>query len=137
MIAGFLRRGPRYALVGLFCAVLSNVIMIAVDHIGGSSLVAVTVSVVVLIPTGFMLQAVVTFEKPLNWRSFGRYAALMVWNWPLFSLCVWIMHDVLFVPMLWAAPMTTILSFIWNYAVSAWAIAWPHAHSRLKEISRG
>jgi putative flippase GtrA len=125
MIAGLFRRGPRYALVGLFCAVLSNVIMIAVDGISGHSLIAVTASVAVLIPTGFILQALVTFEQPPSWRAFGRYAALMVWNWPLFSLCVWLIHDELSVPMVWAAPVTTILSFLWNYAASAWAIAWP------------
>jgi putative flippase GtrA len=135
MIESAIRRGPRYLAVGLFCAVLSNAIMIAVAKAGGHSLMAVTASVVVLIPTGFALQALVTFRQPFNWPAFVRYAGVMVWNWPLFCACIWLLHDLCGVPMPWAAPITTVLSFLWNYRGSAWAILWRPAESLGKKRS--
>ncbi|MEJ7933707.1 GtrA family protein [Sphingobium sp. AN558] len=118
-----LRRSPRYVLVSLFCMGLSNAILIAADRLGFSSAAVVILSAVVLIPVGFLFQARVTFAIRPNLEAFSRYAAALALNVPLSWLVLFLTHDLAGLDMVLAAPLATVLLFLWTYFVSSWALA--------------
>lgn len=122
-MTGILQRGPRYFAVSAFCLGLSNVILIGADRLGLSSGAGVLLSAALLIPVGFLLQARLTFAVPLNWHAFFRYAAALMLNVPLSWLLLYGLHDVGGLDMLWAAPVSTGLLFLWTYMTSRWALA--------------
>ncbi|MDI1294865.1 MAG: GtrA family protein [bacterium] len=120
---GLLRRGPRYIAISLFCMALSNTILIGMDRAGFSYSAGVLISAAILIPVGFLLQARVTFAVPLRWDAFFRYAGALSLNVPLSWLALFLIHDLGGLDMLWAAPISTILLFLWTYLTSSWALA--------------
>ncbi len=113
---------PRYALVAITCAALHNVIMIALDGFGihyGFSLLA---STCFLVPVGFWLHCAFTFTVDRSWRAFCRYAVVMALNLPLSFVFVWLSFDIMQLPMIVAAPLSTVLLFAWNFLASRWAV---------------
>jgi putative flippase GtrA len=118
-----LRRLPSYSLVSLFCVLLHNAIVIALDAIGANVLVCQIASAAVLLPVGFLLQSHVTFGSERSWRNFLRYSAALITNFPLALALLWLARDWFELPMWLAAPAQTAVLFVWNYATSTWALA--------------
>lgn len=117
------RRSPRYTLIAVFCALLHNGIMIGFDRIGFHYVVCQTISEIVLLPTGYLLQGNLTFDSGRSWYGFMRYSAALVTNYPVAIILLWLLCDVLLIDMVWASPISMVFLFAWNYMTSAWAFS--------------
>jgi putative flippase GtrA len=107
--------------VGGLCALLSNVLTIGfVDH-GFGVLVATALAFAPVLIVGYALHAVFTFRSKSSRVSFVRYALAMAVNFPLWSACIYLLATAFAVPVSVAAPSTTVLMILWNYAASRWA----------------
>lgn len=121
---------PRYAIVGLACAILHNAIMIGLDrwhvHYAASALV----SFVVVVLAGYALHVSFTFRERPSFASLWRYIAGMAANYPLNVALLFLMCDIAGLPMAIAAPAATVLLFGWNFLLSRWAIVRPGPHGK-------
>lgn len=113
---------PRYLLVGATCAALYNVILIAGDFLGLHYAVCTLISYLVVVLWGYGLHARFTFGRELSVSSLFRYALGMAGNLPgsLALMCVFC--SLAGFPVAIGAPATTVILFLWNFAVAHWAI---------------
>lgn len=118
-----LARIPRYTLVAIFCALLHNAILIAMDAAGFGIVACQAASAAVLLPVGFLLQSRVTFVSERDWRGFARYSAALITNFPVALVALWLSRDLAGVPMWVAAPFSSLVLYCWNFATSTWALA--------------
>jgi putative flippase GtrA len=114
-------RSWRYVLVAGLCALLYNGMMIGLDRLGVQYAISQAATALLLLPTGYLLQGRFTFGASRNWYHFIRYSAALLTNYPVAVATLWVLCDGLRLDMLWAAPMSTFVLFIWNYLTSAWA----------------
>ena len=117
------RTSARFLSVGLICAVAHNAIVIAASLAHIHYAVACLISYVVVVALGFALHARFTFEVPPTFAAFSRYAISMAANYPITLALLFLMSDVARWPVAIAAPVATVLLFVWNFASSRWAIA--------------
>lgn len=116
---------PRYLVVGLICALLHNAIMIGGDFAGLHYVASSLVSFAVVVVVGFALHCHFTFQQDPSVKSFVRYAAGMAANFPLSIALMFIFCDLAKLSVPVAAPLATVLLFVWNFAASRWAILGP------------
>jgi len=114
-------RFSRFALVGVLCAFLSNVSVIALAHVGFGSLVASMLAFPPVLLGGYALHSMFTFGAPPARTSFVRYALAMLANFPVWAAALYVFGDLLNVPITVVAPATTLLIFLWNYVAARWA----------------
>jgi putative flippase GtrA len=114
---------PRYLLVGTTCAVLHNVVMIGGDFLRLHYVACSLASYVIVVLWGYGLHATFTFGQHMSWRSLIRYAAGMATNLPGSIALMFVFCDIAGFPVVAAAPMTTAILLLWNFATSYWAIA--------------
>lgn len=115
----------RFAIVGLVCAVLHNVIMIGLDRFGVHYVVASLLSFVACVAVGYALHTQYTFSVEPGLASLWRYTLAMAANLPLSVALLFVMVDVLAWPVPIAAPVATVALFAWNYIASRWALLRP------------
>lgn len=111
-----------YGIVSVFCFLLNNALLIGLDALHQPLIVSLLVSASILIVVGFLLQAKFTFESPLSWSAFGRYTMMMLPNVPLAYGLLWLLNELLLLPMYYAAPIATTLLVVWNFVGSFWAL---------------
>jgi putative flippase GtrA len=121
-VSAHLRRAPGYTAVSIFCALLHNGIMIGLDHLGVYYPLCLTASAAVLLPTGYVLQSRFTFDHAMSRRGFTRYSLALITNYPVSLVTLWVVFDRAHLPMLYAAPLSSAVLFVWNYATSHWAL---------------
>jgi putative flippase GtrA len=115
-------RPARYVVVGGICAVAQNAVMIAGDALGGHFAAVMLLSFVLVTPFAYWLHTAFTFDETRELRSFVRFAAGVATGVPLALLVTGVLCSGLQVPMVVAAPITTIVLFFWNYCSAHWAI---------------
>jgi putative flippase GtrA len=113
---------PRYLLVGITCAVLNNVIVIAGDFFGLHYSVSTLIAFVIVLLGGYGLHSAFTFGRELSARSLFRYALGMAANLPIWMALMFLFCDILGAAVAVAAVATTAIIFFWNFATSRWAI---------------
>ncbi len=113
---------PRYVLVGAFCAGLYNAIMIAGDWARLHYVVSTIVAFVLIVVVGYVLHCKFTFSEPLSLRGFGRYTVAMLVTLPLSIGGMFVLRDLIHLPMVLASPTLTVLLFAWNYLATHWAV---------------
>jgi len=111
-----------YPAVAGFCALLHNVIIIGIDRVGVHYAIASIVSFFLVAASGFLLHCAITFRTRATLRSFLRYLGAMAFNLPLSVVALFLFHDVARLPMIIASPVATVVLFVVNYFLSAWAI---------------
>ena len=117
------KRASRYLFVSLFCILVNNGVLIALDAAGIHYIIGVVISATLMIPLGFILQSRITFATTgAAWPGFVRYSAVMVLNTPLAWLLLWAIHGQAGISMIYASPLMTAILFVWNYLASGWAI---------------
>lgn len=121
--------GPRYLSVALFCAALHNAMMIALDWAGVMYVASMVISMIVLLPIGFGLQASFTFAAQRSWPAFLRYTSVMLANLPITFVSVGLLYDVAGFPMFVAAPLSTMVLVLWNFLGSVWALRPPRGEA--------
>lgn len=115
-------RPARYVVVGAICAAMHNVIMIGGDWLGAHYLPMNFVSFALVTPLGYWLHSDFTFHGTLSLRGFLRFAAGVAAGFPISLLVMAILCSGLGLPVIIAAPVATLVLFIWNYASAHWAI---------------
>lgn len=106
----------RYLGIGAFCAVVNNILLIGGDMAGIGYPVMTLVSFLLLTPTAYVLHARLTFAEPLSLARLLLFASGTAIGLPLSLLVMAILCSGLMLPVLVAAPITTVLLFLWNYA---------------------
>lgn len=117
------RTPTRFAIVGLICAVTHNAIVLAAGWWQIHYAPACVISYLVVVVLGFALHVRFTFEQPATAASFWRYSLSMAANYPITLVLLFVMCDMAKWPVAVAAPVATVLLFVWNYLTGRWAIA--------------
>jgi putative flippase GtrA len=126
-------RFVRYAGVGAICAVVNNIFLIAIVSTGIGYLPGLMIVCLPMLVIGFALHTIFTFEvKPTAW-AFARYSLAMLANYPMWIASLFVLCDVMKLPILIASPVGTVFLFFWNYVPTHWAIA---RSTRFKSIWR-
>ena len=115
-------RAPRYAVGGILCAVLHNIIMIALDHVGVYYGISLLISFAITTPLSYGFHSTVTFRKAWNWQGLRRYTAGLTSAFLVSALLMFIFCTLLRLPVPVATPITTILMFFYNYVLARWSI---------------
>ena len=122
----------RYLMVGGLCAGAHNLIMIGGAAASMHYAVSTVASYVVVMLLGFALHTRFTFAVEPGRRALLRYAGATAINYPLWLVLMFILCDLLRLPMVLASPVGTVLFLVWNYAISHWAIVRPGQISSAK-----
>jgi putative flippase GtrA len=120
--SGFLARGRRYLTVGALCAATHNVVMIGADFAGLHYVPATLLSCAIVTPLGYFLHCRFTFREAHSLAGFLRFMAGIAVGYPLSLALMALFCSGLHWPVLIAAPLTTILLFVFNYVSAHWAI---------------
>lgn len=115
-------RPARYVVVGAVCATVHNLIMILGDMAGLHYLPMNFVSFATVTPLGYWLHSDFTFAEKLSLRAFLRFATGVAAGFPISLLTMAVLCTGFGVPVIIAAPVATIVLFVWNYASAHWAI---------------
>jgi putative flippase GtrA len=131
-------RPPRssiYVAVSAFCVLFNNLLLICLDRVHVHYSVSVLISAAVMIPLSFFLHARFTYAVELTSSAFWRYASVLVCNTPAAWLLFLVIHDLGGLPMLYAAPVVTLILFIWNYILTGWAMVMrqPQLHGKERQ----
>ncbi|HJQ16810.1 MAG TPA: GtrA family protein [Allosphingosinicella sp.] len=118
----FCWRPTRYVIVGGVCAIVHNSIMILGDIVGIHYLLMNFVSFSVVTPAGYLLHSGFTFGTQHSWPGFMRFASGVAVGFPISLLTMALLCTGFEVPVVIAAPVATIVLFLWNYASAHWAI---------------
>lgn len=108
--------------VGALCAFSSNILVIAFAHYGFGYFVASLLAFGPVLLIGYALHTAITFKTTVSYLSFFKYTIAVAANFPLWIVALWILCDVLNLPVEIAAPTTTTLIFLWNYSSTKWAL---------------
>jgi putative flippase GtrA len=118
----FVERTARYTIAGAICAVLNNLLIIGGDLLG-ISYVAMSVAAFVLVTTlGYLMHTRFTFREPRSVRGLVRFSSGVATGFPLFILLMAILCTGLGMPVALATPLSTVVLYVWNYALAHWAI---------------
>lgn len=112
-----------YGLIAALCAGLHLAILVFGDALGLHFTVLVTISFVACVIVGYLGHCRFTFEVVPTLADLARYTLAMAANYPLTLAAVWLAHDWMGLPMLIAAPASTVLMTAYNFLSSRWAVA--------------
>ena len=124
-------RFSRFAVVGAFCALLSNLAVIALVRLGFGSLVASLLAFGPVLIIGYALHSLFTFATQPSRMTFMRYTLAMTANFPVWAAALYLFGDVLNVSVTLVAPAATLLIFVWNYLAARWAFVTTPLQRRL------
>lgn len=114
-------RLSRFGMVSAFCALIANISVIGLVRQGFGSLVASALAFGPVLVIGYALHSMVTFTTRPSTNSFIRYTLVTLANFPLWAAALYLFGDVVHIPIAVAAPATTVLMVLWNYAAARWA----------------
>lgn len=117
-----LDRIRRYITVGAICAIVHNAIMIGADFVGVHYFPATLISVAVVTPLGYFLHCRFTFGKERSVRGFVRFSGGIAIGYPLSLALMALFCSGFGWPVAVAAPLATIILFLFNYIWAHWAI---------------
>lgn len=113
----------RFLGVGLACAVLHNIIMIAGDYAGLHYAVSSVLSFAIVVCFGYWLHSGWTFAGAERGSgSFARYASVASANLPLSIAGMYLGVDVAHLEVPVATPIVTVALMALNFAGSRWAL---------------
>ena len=112
----------RYTFIGLLCAAANNVILILGDFVGAHYVPMVALAFAVVTPLGYLLHSSFTFGDRLSWIGLVRFTSGAAMGFPLSLLSMAILCTGLGLRVAIAAPIATVMLFLWNYASARWAI---------------
>jgi putative flippase GtrA len=112
----------RYVAVATSCALLHNAVIIGCDSAAIHYLPASGISFLIVVLWGYALHARFTFSRSTSLKSFLRYALGMAMNYPLSIALMFLFCDLIGMAVVIAAPLSTVILFVWNFTTSRWAI---------------
>ena len=118
---------PRFLLIGGLCAALNNALVIGLVWAGSGPIVSSLLAFPLVLTLGFALHSLLTFKTTMSAAAFWRYALAMAMNFPVWSVSLFILCDLLGAPIAFAAPVTTLLLVAWNFLSARWALRRPES----------
>lgn len=118
MVDRFIRPIPLYTVAALALAVLHNAIMIGLDWLGVHYLFCQLASAMVLLPVGYLTMSGAIFRTPRSWTAFAGYSVVLISNLPVSLALIWLLRGHLALPMVVAAPLSSLVLYMWNYVAS-------------------
>jgi putative flippase GtrA len=113
----------RFLGVGLACAGLHYLVMIAGDLVGWHYAASSIVSLVVVTIFGYQLHSRWTFPgAERSPTTFGRYAVTVSANLPLSLAGLFVLVDLLGVSVPVAVPVVTVVLLAFNFTANRWAL---------------
>ncbi|MGP0061729.1 MAG: GtrA family protein [Beijerinckiaceae bacterium] len=112
----------RYTFVGAICAATNNAVMILGDLAGEHYVPMMVLSFALVTPLGYLLHSGFTFNERLSLDGLLRFACGIAVGFPLSLLTMAILCTELGLRVVIAAPVATLVLFLWNYASAHWAI---------------
>jgi putative flippase GtrA len=113
----------RFYSVGLACALLHNLILIAGDFLGLHYVLSSLISFAVVVAFGYALHSVWTFPRAERGQmSFARYALSMSANLPLFVAGMFAFVDLAGLAVPVSAVLMTVLLMAFNFIATRWAL---------------
>ena len=103
----------RYTLVGGFCAVLNNILLIGTVQAGIGYMTAVWLICLPMLVIGYLLHVVVTFEARPAFMAFLRYSAGILASYPVWIGSLFVLCDLLALPITAASIIATLTVFAW------------------------
>jgi putative flippase GtrA len=135
-------RITRYAIVGAICAIAQNGIMIAGGIAGGHYVPLSLLAFGIVTTMGYFLHARVTFHVKPSFHGFARFASGVATGFPLYFFVMAILCSGLQLAIGLAAPVATVVLYLWNYNSAHWALrcrlrlAEPHGARHVREAPR-
>jgi putative flippase GtrA len=114
--------GLRYLVVAGTCALLHNVVLIGFDAVEIDYVTACVVSFVLVATVGYLLHSRFTFPETPTVAGMVRYSWAMSANLPLSIVAIFVLHTLIELPMVVAAPLSVVILVSVNYALTRWAI---------------
>ena len=113
----------RFLMVGLACALLHNAIMIGGDWLGLHYAASLFISFAIVVVVGYRLHSGWTFRAAeRSGPSFARYTLVASANLPGALAGMFVLVDVLGLPVPIASPLLTVILFALNYVGNRWAL---------------
>jgi SAM-dependent methyltransferase/putative flippase GtrA len=112
----------RYLAVAAICAIINNVALVALVKSGIHYFVAIWLAYIPMVVLGYGLHVGITFRTRATLAAFGRYNVAMLANYPLWIVSLFVLIDVLQMPIAIAAFVGTAITFVGNYLATHWAI---------------
>jgi putative flippase GtrA len=113
----------RYGIIAGICFVLGATLIPFFSWLGMHYSIATLIAFMVVALIGFALHSQWTFKVERSVAGLARYTGAMLLNLPLTVIFIGIAHDGFGVPVLYAAPLSSILLFVWNYIAVEWAVS--------------
>jgi SAM-dependent methyltransferase/putative flippase GtrA len=117
-----LQKNIRYLAVVTICAIANNILLISLVKSGFDYFAGILLSYFPMILLGYFLHVSVTFEARPSLTAFGCYGVAMLANYPLWIGSLFVLSDLLRLPIVMAAPIGTAITFLGNYIATHWAI---------------
>ncbi len=124
----FAERTARYTIVGAICAVLNNLLIIGGDLLGVNYVAMSVTSLAVVTTLAYIMHTSYTFRERRSDRGLLRFFSGVATGFPLFIVLMAILYTGLGVPVAIATPLSTVVLYVWNYALAHWTIL---SHGRL------
>lgn len=115
-------RPSKYLVVGAFCALMHNAILIAGAAAGISYVIGMFVSYVVCGAVGYHFHVSFTFRSTYSRAGYLRFMGGQATGFLLSFALMGIMCTGLSWPVWIATPIATVLLFAFNYTAAHWAI---------------
>lgn len=123
----------RFSGVSALCMILHNLVLIAADASGLPYGIAILLSYVIVVVAGYGLHSSYTFGIERSGISFVRYALAMAGNVPALWLLLGLLVGHLGWPMLFAAPVSTLIMTLFNFMMSRWAVLGSHRYAAVEK----
>jgi putative flippase GtrA len=117
-----LRQAGPYTLIAALCAGLNIAILIAGEAAGLHYVFSTALSFAACICVGYAMHCRWTFEAEPTLAGLLRYTMAMSLNFPMSLAAVWLFYSALGLPMMLAAPSSTVMLTGINFALTRWAI---------------
>ncbi|MBX9663897.1 glycosyltransferase [Novosphingobium sp.] len=123
LVKQFIRPIPVYSVAAVALAVLHNAIMIGLDWFGVHYVLCQLASAMVLLPVGYLtMTSGAIFRTRRSWAAFASYSAILISNLPISLALLWLLRGEMALPMLVAAPLSSLVLYMWNYVASFFAL---------------
>ena len=96
--------------------------MIGLDALRVHYVLCQLASAAVLLPVGYLTMSGAIFQTRRSWTAFASYSVVLISNLPIALALIWLLRGQLALPMLVAAPLSSIALYMWNYAASYFAL---------------
>lgn len=113
---------PKFLAVSGLCAILTNGLVILCVRWGLGTAAASALAFGPVLIVGYALHSLFTFSERGARLSLVRYAVSIALNFPIWTGGLFVLRDLLKVPIVIAAPVMTCLLFVWNFASANWAV---------------